>query len=110
MRDVLVHCARRRYALKRGGTEARNIEIEEQMLIDRDSLGTCCVDEALEHLAGLDRRQSRLIEMRFFADLSVEEAAGVMGLSTVTVTREWRPAKALASTQARARDDILAAT
>jgi RNA polymerase sigma-70 factor (ECF subfamily) len=51
-------------------------------------------DEALERLARIDPRQSRLIELRFFAGLSVEESAEVMGVSPVTIKREWRSAKA----------------
>ena len=52
------------------------------------------IDEALERLARIDPRQSRLIELRFFAGLNVEEAAEVMGVSPVTIKREWRSAKA----------------
>ena len=52
------------------------------------------IDEALQRLARIDPRQSRLIELRFFAGLNVEEAAEVMGVSPTTIKREWRSAKA----------------
>jgi RNA polymerase sigma factor (sigma-70 family) len=52
------------------------------------------IDEALERLAAIDPRQSRLIELRFFVGLNVEEVAEVMGISPITVKREWRSARA----------------
>jgi RNA polymerase sigma-70 factor (ECF subfamily) len=52
------------------------------------------IDELLQRLARIDPRQVRLIELRFFGGLNVEEAAEVMGLSTITIKREWRSAKA----------------
>lgn len=95
MRQVLLDCARRRHADKRGGANARKVDIDAELLIAPEKLeDIIAIDEALERLATIDPRQSRLVELRFFAGLSVEEAAEVMGISPVTVKREWRLAKA----------------
>jgi RNA polymerase sigma factor (TIGR02999 family) len=95
MRKVLVDCARRRRADKRGGADAKQVEIDEGLLITPTKLETVlAVDEALAHLARFDPQQSRLIELRFFAGLSVDEVAEVMGVSPVTISRQWRSAKA----------------
>ncbi len=95
MRQVLVDCARCRHAEKRGGADARKVEINERLLITADKLETIlAVDEALDKLARYDPKQSRLIELRFFAGLSAKEAAEVIGVSPVTLGREWRLARA----------------
>ena len=96
MRQVLVDCARRRHAEKRGGADACKIElIDEKLPITPERLeNILAVEEALEHLARFDPQQCRLVELRFFAGLSVEEAAAVLGVSPVTIGREWRSAKA----------------
>jgi RNA polymerase sigma-70 factor, ECF subfamily len=95
MRQVLLDYARRRRADKRGGTGVRKVDIDAELLICAGSLeDVIAIDEVLERLAQIDPRQSRLIELRFFAGLSVEEAAEVMGVSSITIKREWRSAKA----------------
>ncbi|MGA7411990.1 MAG: sigma-70 family RNA polymerase sigma factor [Bryobacteraceae bacterium] len=95
MRQVLMDCARRRHADKRGGGEARKVQIDAELLIAADKLeDVIAIDEALDRLARIDPRQSRLVELRFFAGMDVEEAAEVMGVSPVTIKREWRSAKA----------------
>jgi RNA polymerase sigma factor (TIGR02999 family) len=95
MRQVLLDYARRRHADKRGGAGIRKVDMDAELLVASDALeDVIAVDEALEKLAAIDPRQSRLVELRFFAGLSVEEAAEVLGVSAVTVKREWRLAKA----------------
>lgn len=95
MRQVLLDYARKRGAGKRGGTGARKVDLDAELLVSENTLeDVIVIDEALERLAQIDERQSRLIELRFFAGLSVEEAAEVMGLSAITIKREWRSAKA----------------
>ena len=95
MRQVLLDHARRRHAGKRGGNNARKVEIDEVLLIAEDKLeDVIAIDEVLERLALIDPRQSRLVELRYFAGLSVEEAAEVMSVSPRTIKREWRSAKA----------------
>ena len=95
MRQVLVDHARRRHADKRGGASARKVAFDVDLLIAPDRLeDVIAIDEALERLAAIDPRQSRLVELRFFVGLDVEEAAEVMGISPATIKREWRSAKA----------------
>lgn len=96
MREVLLDYSRRRNAGKRGGKDAQQVDI------DAEHLGSAppkienviAINEALERLERIDPRQSRLIELRFFGGLTVEEAAEVIGVSPETVKREWRSAKA----------------
>ncbi len=95
MRQVLRDYARSRGASKRGGPDARKVDIDAELLMDRNGLeDVIAIDEALERLAKIDERQSRLIELRFFGGLSVEEAAEVMGIAPITLKRDWRVAKA----------------
>jgi RNA polymerase sigma factor (TIGR02999 family) len=95
MRQVLLDYARRRHADKRGGTDARRVDLDGELFVAAESLeDVLAIDEALERLERIDPRQSRLVELRFFAGLDVEEAAEVMGVSPATIKREWRSAKA----------------
>ena len=94
MRQILVDHARVERAAKRDG--GYRVELDEsvhplQPAFDVDVLA---LDEALEGLAHLDPRQCRIVEMRFFGGLSVEEIAAAMGISTATVKREWAMARA----------------
>lgn len=94
MRRILVDHARRRGASKRGGGTlqlALDAAIAEDASPDLDLLA---VDEALSELARLDPRQARVIEMRFFGGLSIEETASVLGISRATVERDWGLARA----------------
>jgi RNA polymerase sigma factor (TIGR02999 family) len=95
MREVLLDYARRRIAGKRGGKDAHKVEIDVELRgISPKIENVIAVDEALKRLEQIDPRQSRLVELRFFAGLNVEEAAEVMGISMTSVKREWRSAKA----------------
>ena len=96
MRHVLVDHARRRSAEKRGGDLAR-VELSETLVgsAARSSDGlVLALDRALERLGALDARKARVVECRFFGDLSVEETAAALGVSTATVKRDWRMAQA----------------
>jgi RNA polymerase sigma factor (TIGR02999 family) len=96
MRHLLVDHARRRLAAKRGdGAPMAALDeladviaspLPDQRLLD--------LNAALDHLAALDERQARIVELRFFAGLSIEETAGVLALSASTVKREWATARA----------------
>lgn len=101
MRRVLVDLARARQADKRGG-EALRITLDED-LVQAQSRNQDLVrlDDALHDLAVLDERKSRIVEMRFFAGLSVEEIAAVLNLSTRTVIRDWEFARAWLQRQIR---------
>jgi RNA polymerase sigma-70 factor (ECF subfamily) len=93
MRRVLVDYARRRGFQKRGGG-AQQVTFDEALLASADPpLDIVALDRALEALAQVDVRKSRVIELRFFGGLTVEEAAEVLNVSPDTVKRDWRLAK-----------------
>jgi RNA polymerase sigma factor (TIGR02999 family) len=96
MRRILVDHARRRSAAKRGdGTSAIDVDALAHVLtapIPDDRL--LALDAALEELAALDARQARVVELRFFGGLSVEEAAEILDVSPTTIKREWSTARA----------------
>jgi RNA polymerase sigma factor (TIGR02999 family) len=94
MRRILVSHARARHAAKRGGGEQR-ITLEEGVAVapERD-VNLLAVDEALTKLQTIDPEKSRMVELRFFSGLSVEETAEVMGVSPRTIDRQWQTAKA----------------
>jgi RNA polymerase sigma factor (TIGR02999 family) len=92
MRRVLVHHAERRAAAKRGG-DLRRVTLPAE-LAGEDLPDMIALDRALERLAAIDPRGAQVVELRFFGGLSNEEAAGVLGLSSRTVEREWRVTRA----------------
>lgn len=95
MRRILMDHARKHKAEKRGG-EADKLPLEEEILvISQDSSSQLlALDEALETLAMLDPNKARIVELRYFGGLSIEETAEVMGVSVPTINRQWRTAKA----------------
>ena len=94
MRRVVVDHARSRQRLKRGGVQDA-LTLDEAMLAeDAKSVDVLALDQALTRLAAIDGRQARVVELRYFAGLSVEETADVMSLSAATVKREWAMARA----------------
>ena len=94
MRRVLVDHARRRGNRKRGG-DVLKVALDEALLVsDERAAEVIALDEALARLAELAPRKSRLVELRFFGGLSIEEAAEVLGVSPGTVMREWTFTKA----------------
>lgn len=93
MRRILVDFARARDKLKRGGDTVQ-VSLEEAMLVSRESSpDLLALDDALTALAAFDERKSKVIELRFFGGLSVEETADVLKVSPVTVMRDWGLAK-----------------
>jgi RNA polymerase sigma factor (TIGR02999 family) len=94
MRHILVDHARNRRAVKRGADAPRLSLDPEIALPQKPELDLVALDGALNKLAGLDPRESRVIELRFFGGLSIEETAVVMGISPRTVKREWATARA----------------
>jgi RNA polymerase sigma factor (TIGR02999 family) len=94
MRRVLVDHARSRNADKRGNGEAPVVLDEAlEVAANAQNVDVMALDEALQALAALDERQSRIVELRFFGGLSIEETAEVVGLSPATVKREWAAAR-----------------
>jgi RNA polymerase sigma factor (TIGR02999 family) len=94
MRRILVDFARSRHNLKRGGTLQR-VSLNEDLLAPQEPDPDLIeLDEALNALAAIDARQARVVELRFFGGLSVDETAEVLQVSDETVHRDWRVAKA----------------
>ena len=95
MRRILVDHARSRHRNKRGG-DAENLPLEaaEFATAKEGSVDLIALDEALTRLALLDERQSKIVELRFFSGMSVEETAEALSVSPATVKNEWRTAKA----------------
>lgn len=93
MRGILVDHARSHAYAKRGGG-ARKIELEEATVVSKERAAeVVALDEALKELATFDPQQSRIVELRFFGGLTIEETAEALGLSPATIKREWRSAK-----------------
>src|SRR6185295_9827506 len=93
MRRILVDQARARTSQKRGG-RAATVSLDEALIVSDDPREDfVALDDALEALAAFDGRKSRVIELRFFGGLSVEETASVLKVSPETVMRDWRLAK-----------------
>ena len=93
MRRILVDYARSHNYLKRGG-QAPHVPLDGEALLSPErSPDLIALDEALERLAGVDARKSRVVELRFFGGLTVEETAEVMQLSPRTVHSDWGFAK-----------------
>jgi RNA polymerase sigma factor (TIGR02999 family) len=94
MRRVLVDHARARRAGKRGGGEAMITLVEDHHAPAERAVDLVRLDEALATLAQIDPDQARLVELRYFAGLTIEDAAAALGVSPATVKREWTTAKA----------------
>jgi RNA polymerase sigma factor (TIGR02999 family) len=94
MRQILVERARARKALKRGGERVRLSLHDEVAVAPAAGLDVEALDEALGRLAERDADQARLVELRYFGGLTIEETADVLGISPATVKRSWMVARA----------------
>jgi RNA polymerase sigma-70 factor (ECF subfamily) len=100
MRHILIDYARRRHYVKHGGEAQRvafaeALATEEAVMMSKSRAAELlALDEALDELAKLDPRKSRVVELRYFGGLSLDEAAAVLEVSPMTVRRDWRAAKA----------------
>lgn len=93
MRQILVDYARKHHALKRGANNL-TLTLDEAIALPRKrELDLVALDDALNTLAAMDAKQSRIVEMRFFGGLSIEEMADALGISPATVERHWRIAR-----------------
>jgi len=105
MRQILVEHARARRAAKRGGGATLvALEHVQEPLSPASALDVLQLDEALNELAKLDERQGRIVELRYFTGLSIDETAQVMGISPATVSREWTTARAWLHREIARRD------
>ena len=95
MRRILVDHARNRHRAKRGGA-AEDLRLEDELLAAADENGVDveALDEALSRLAAFDPQQEKVVELRYFAGLSLDETAKVLDISRATAAREWQVAKA----------------
>jgi len=94
MRRILVEHARSRQYAKRGGTAQRISLDDVAVLTHQQAAELVALDEALTTLEALDARKGRIVELRYIGGLSIEETAEILGISTATVERDWRSAKA----------------
>ena len=100
MRQILVQRARARHAEKRGGKAAERITLDEAALADRaqdrepGGVDVLALDAALEKLAALDAQQAKIVELRYFGGLTVEEVGDALDISPATVKRHWTLARA----------------
>ena len=93
MRRVLVDAARRRNSEKRGGDQVRVTLADDVKSVDEQA-DVIAIDEALDRLAQMNARQSRIVELRYFAGLTEDEIAETLDISTRTVRRDWNLARA----------------
>ena len=103
MRQILVQRARARHAEKRGGEHAERVTLDDSILgeaslprrsAEREGVDVLALDAALERLAALDPQQAKIVELRYFGGLTVEEVAVAMDISPATVKRHWTMARA----------------
>ena len=99
MRQILVQYARRRNAAKRDGGYKLTLDDHAMALVENRSVDLVALDDALNGLAELDSQQSRIVELRFFGGLSIEETSKVLGISPATVKRHWTTARVWLHTQ-----------
>jgi RNA polymerase sigma factor (TIGR02999 family) len=104
MRQILIDYARRQNAAKRGGAWRRITLDQAADLLPISEIDVLALDEALTRLAALNQRQSQIVELRFIAGLTVDEAAHVLGVSSRTVKFDWRMARAWLSRELRKGD------
>lgn len=101
MRQILVDHARARYAARRGG-EHQNLPLEDMVNLAQDKpYDLVALDDALRGLEVMDPQQSRIVELRYFGGLTIEETAEILGISHATVEREWNLARCWLRTQIR---------
>jgi RNA polymerase sigma factor (TIGR02999 family) len=94
MRRILIEHARGRRTARRGGADARKVSLDEAAVIaDEQADEMIALDDALQSLAALDPRKTRIVELRYFGGLEIEETAEVLGISAATVKREWSTAR-----------------
>jgi RNA polymerase sigma factor (TIGR02999 family) len=94
MREILVDHARRRKAMKRGGGQALTVYDEELPVAGGRPVAFDDLDQALVDLSRLSERQAKVVELRYFGGLTIEETGEVLGISPVTVKRDWATARA----------------
>ncbi|HEY2018268.1 MAG TPA: ECF-type sigma factor [Bryobacteraceae bacterium] len=106
IRRILVDHARRRRSAKRGGHEL-HVPLDDVLLaVEAGGIEVIALDSALESLARIDERKGRVVELRYFAGLSLEETAEVLGVSVETAKRDWKMARAWLYTQLDGKQNL----
>jgi RNA polymerase sigma factor (TIGR02999 family) len=106
MREVLIDHARRRAAARRGGSRRRRVPLD--AVVDHfedQGLDVAAVHEALDRLAARNGRQAQVMTLRYYGGMTVSEVAAALGISEVTVERDWRLARAWLAGQLGERDE-----
>jgi RNA polymerase sigma factor (TIGR02999 family) len=93
MRRILVEAARRRNAIKRGG-DAKRVELDDRIMLPDDEMEILALHDALDRLHAADPQKAELVKLRYFAGLTSDAAADVLGISASTADRQWRFARA----------------
>jgi RNA polymerase sigma-70 factor, ECF subfamily len=93
MRQILVNHAQSRHAAKRGDGQVILSVDDVQPAVKQEAVEVVALHEALERLRAIDERKSKVVEMRYFGGLSIEETAEALGISVITVNRDWRLAR-----------------
>lgn len=102
MRQVLIDYARKRTAAKRGGAQfVESLDDNEGLLSNEQSEELLDLDEALGDLEKMNQRHAKIVELRYFGGLTVEETAEALGVSPITVKRDWKLARAWLKSQLR---------
>lgn len=94
MRRILVEAARRKQRLKRGGGQERQTIEEDQIAAPEIDIDLLELDAALDKLTAKDARKASLVKLRYFAGLTIEQAAEALAISTTTADRDWTYARA----------------
>lgn len=95
MRQILVDHARTKHRDKRGGADAIKVDLDEaDVVVEAQQIDLIALDEALTRLGKFDKQLARLVELRYFSGLSLDEAADAMMISRATAARDWNMAKA----------------
>jgi RNA polymerase sigma factor (TIGR02999 family) len=95
MRRILVDHARQHRAVKRGGSDQQRLSVTSaERIVKQSEVDLLALNEGLDELAKMDQQQSRIVELKFFGGLSIEETAEVLGISHATVERDWKMARA----------------
>ncbi len=106
MRRILVENARRKHSLKRGGDRQRvDLDIE-QLSMSSEASRSLALDEALDRLEARDPPKAQLVKLRYFAGMTIEEAAETLGISVTTANRWWTYARAWLHEEIRKGSDL----
>jgi len=106
MRNILVDYAVKRQAEKRGGKNQRITLGDDDAITEMNLHDILSIHHALERLESVDERQVRVVECRFFGGLTIEETANVLDISTPTVSRDWKMARAWLNRELKEKDEL----